>query len=253
MTEKIILQDGGIRISAVLEKESAGACPLVIHLHGFSSSKDRPHNIACCRAMREAGCATLRMDMYGHGETDGEFRDHTLFKWISNALAAVDWARRQPFVTSILLAGHSQGGLVAALAGAMERDRVKGLILRAPAFLIPECARTGQMLGRSFDPGVIPDEIPLFKGLTLSGNYVRVAQTIHPEEAMVLFPGPVLLIHGDQDDTVPWTDSQAAARRYRDCRLAVIPGETHHFDRCLEKTQAVIRDWLGQRIGPIIP
>jgi len=249
MTEKVILKDDGIAISAVLERETAKKQPLVIHLHGFSSSKDRPHNVSCCQAMREGGCATLRMDLYGHGETGGNFRDHTLYKWISNAMTAIDWAKGQPFVSSILLSGHSQGGLVAALTAAMERDAVRGLILRAPAFMIPECARTGQMLGRSFDPGVIPDEIPIFKGLTLGGNYVRVAQTIYPERAMDLFPGPVLLLHGDQDDTVPLADSRAAARRYRNCQLVILPGETHHFDQHPERTREAIADWLRQRIG----
>ena len=34
-------------------------------------------------------------------------------------------------------------------------------------------------------------------------------------------------------------------KRYRDCQLAIIPGEGHHYDRCPEATQAVIRQWLN--------
>lgn len=68
----MIIQDDGIRLSAVLEKaEGSGNLPLVIQLHGFSSNKDRPHNIQAAAAMREAGFATLRFDLYGHGESDG--------------------------------------------------------------------------------------------------------------------------------------------------------------------------------------
>ena len=104
------------------------------------------------------------------------------------------------------------------------------------------------MLGRSFDPLRIPDEIPVIKGLTLEGGYVRVAQTIHPEEAVDRFPGPVLLLHGDADDTVPLQDSRDAARRYKNCRLAVIPGESHHFDRHPEQMKAAIRDWLKEEL-----
>ena len=54
----------------------------------------------------------------------------------------------------------------------------------------------------------------------------------------------MLLIHGDADDLVPVEDSKAAAKRYQNCSLAVIPGETHHFDRFPEKMKALIRDWL---------
>ena len=244
MTEQLTIMDDGIRLSAVLERPTDGPCPLVIFLHGFTSCKEKPHNIASCAAMREAGCATLRVDLYGHGESGGEFRRHTLYKWIANTLAVIDYAKGLDFVTDIFLSGHSQGGLTAALAAGMEPDHVKGLILRAPAFMIPECARNGNMLGRCFDPLHIPDTVEVIEGLTLDGNYIRVAQTIHVEDAIGRFPGPVLLIHGDEDDVVPLQSVVEAARRYRQCRLEVIPGETHHFDRHPERMKELIRDWL---------
>ena len=244
MTEHFTIPDDGIRLSAVLEKPAGERMPLAIFLHGFTSSKEKPHNIASCEAMREAGCATLRLDLYGHGDSGGEFRRHTLYKWISNTLAAVRYARQLPFVTDIYLSGHSQGGLTAALVGGMAPDLIRGLILRAPAFMIPGCARAGNMLGYRFDPDRIPDEIPVIKGLTLDGEYLRVAQTIRPEEAVARFPGPVLLLHGDGDDVVPLQDSLDAAGRYRRCRMEIIPGETHHFDRRPEQMRRLIRDWL---------
>ena len=40
----MFIQDDGIRLSAILEKpENAEGCPLVIVLHGFTSSKDKGH------------------------------------------------------------------------------------------------------------------------------------------------------------------------------------------------------------------
>ena len=251
--QNLTILDDGVQLRAVLERPQAERCPLVIVLHGFSSNKDKGHTVAACRAMREAGFATLRFDLYGHGESGGAFRDHTLYKWISNTLAVIDHARSLDFVTDIYLSGHSQGGLVSALVGGMAPDLVKGLILRAPAFMIPRCAREGSMLGYDFDPCRIPDEIPVIKGLTLGGNYVRVAQTVYPENAVERFPGPVLLIHGDADDVVPSEDSRAFAARYQNCQLEIIPGETHHFDFCPERSEALIRDWLRARAAEFPP
>ena len=242
-----MILDDGIQLRTVLERPDADRCPLVIFIHGFTSTKDKPHNVASCEAMREAGFATLRVDMYGHGESGGEFRKHTLYKWISNILAAIDYARGLDFVTDIYLSGHSQGGLAAALVAGMAPDHVKGLILRAPAFMIPRCAREGNMLGRTFDPFHIPDEIPVIKGLTLDGTYVRVAQTLHVEEAIDRYPGPVLILHGDEDDTVPLRDSVDAAKRYKNCQLEIIPGESHHFDRHPEQMKEIIRKWLAEK------
>ena len=243
----MFIMDDGIRLSAVLERPDRERGPLVIFIHGFTSTKDRAHNIAACEAMREAGFATLRVDMYGHGESGGEFKKHTLYKWIGNTMAVIDYARSLDFVTDIYLSGHSQGGLTAALAAGMEPDRVKGLILRAPAFVIPEGARRGDLLGYSFDPDHIPDETEIHDGVTLEGNYIRVAQTIRVEDAIDRYTGPVLLIHGDRDDVIPVQGSVEAAGRYRNCRLEIIPGETHHFNRHPKTMKNIIRGWLEER------
>ena len=244
------IDDDGILLSAVLEKaekpEGAERRPLVILLHGFTSSKDRPHNLLAAAAMREAGCDTLRFDLYGHGESGGEFRKHTLYRWISNTMAVIDYVRGLGY-TELYLSGHSQGGLAAALTAGMEADRIRGLILRAPAFMIPECARTGSMLGTEFDPDHIPDSVPTIKNLELDGNYIRVAQMIRAEDAADRFRNPVLILHGSEDDLVPPADSRRMAERYQNCELAVIAGETHHFDRNPERMREIIRNWLAKR------
>ena len=240
----MFIKDDGIPLSLILEKpEGMDTCPLVILLHGFGSAKEKLHTVQAAEAMRSAGFATIRMDLYGHGESGGEFRKHTLWKWVSNVMAAISWARGLDFVTDIYLSGHSQGGLAAALAAGMEPDRIRGLILRAPAFMIPDGAREGCLLGARFDPDRIPDSFPVIKGLELDGEYLRVAQTIRPEEAMDRFKGPVLILQGDEDDMVPVQVSARAAERYAQCELAVIPGETHHFDRYPEEMTRRIRSF----------
>jgi len=240
----MLIRDDGIELSAVLEvPEKHDGHRLVILLHGFTSAKDRPHNIRAAAAMRDAGFATLRFDLYGHGESGGEFKNHTLFKWISNTMVVIHWALEHGY-DELYLSGHSQGGLVAALVAGMEADLIRGLILRAPAFMIPQGTRDGILIGGTFDPDHIPDEVDVIKGLKLSGDYLRVAQTIHVEDAADRFKGPVLILHGDQDDTVPLEDSKKFARRYACCDLRILEGETHHFDQNPERMENLIRGWL---------
>ena len=62
------------------------------------------------------------------------------------------------------------------------------------------------------------------------------------------YQGPVLIIHGDEDDVVPVGDSVRAAKRYRNCRLSVIRGEGHHFDRRPEEMTSILQDWLQYNI-----
>jgi len=244
MQQDMTIADGGIRLSAVLESpEDTEKLPLVIILHGFGSAKNRIHTVQAAEAMRDAGFATLRFDLYGHGESGGEFRNHTLYQWISNTMAVIDRMRGLGY-TELYLSGHSQGGLVAALTAGMEADRIRGLVLRAPAFMIPRGARENSLLGSHFDPDHIPDEIPLPQGVTLNGNYIRVARTVYVEDAVDRFRGPVLILQGDADDVVPAEDVRRTAARYADCELAMIQGETHHFDVHPEEMKERIRTFM---------
>ena len=144
--QKLSLMDDEILLRAILEHPNSEPCPLVIVLHGFTSSKDRAHTVAACEAMREAGFATLRFDLYGHGESGGEFRNHTLYKWISNTMAVLDYARSLNFVTDIYLSGHSQGGLVATLVSGMYPDLKRPDPARTSLYDPPLCP-TGQPAG----------------------------------------------------------------------------------------------------------
>ena len=240
------IRDDGIRLNAKLDppRGAVGKCPLVVVVHGFTGHMEERHITAVSSMLNEIGCATLRVDMYGHGQSGGAFRDHTLFKWMTNAMTVVDYARRLDFVTDIYLCGHSQGGLTAMLTAALMPERIKGLIPLSPAASIPDGARRGEQLGFSFDPEHIPDEIALPEGRVLGGNYLRVAQMIRVEDAVDRYAGPVLLVHGDADETIPVRCSIDAAARYRNARLAIIPGDTHCYDRHLEAAVEAVRSWM---------
>jgi len=128
------ITDDGIRLNAKLDRpDSRGKCPIVIIIHGFTGNMEEPHIVAVSRMFNELGLATLRVEMYGHGGSDGEFHNHTLFKWMTNAMTVIDYARSLDFVTDIYLCGHSQGGLTVTLAAALKHDQIKAIIPMSPA------------------------------------------------------------------------------------------------------------------------
>ena len=245
----MILIDDGIRLNAQLDmpREGGEKCPLVILIHGFTGHMEERHILAMSAMLNEIGFATLRADMYGHGKSEGEFKNHTLFKWISNILTLVDYARGMDFVTDLYLCGHSQGGLAVILAAALERDVIRGLIPLSPATVIPEQCRRGEILGASFDPEHIPDLLRAPQGWVLGGNYLRVAQSIRVEDAIDRYTGPVLLVHGDADASIPVQASIDAAARYRNAQLAILRGDTHCYDFHLDEAVEAVRAWMLPR------
>ena len=168
----MFIVDDGIRLNAALDLPEDGRekHPLVIVIHGFTGHMEERHITAVSTAMNELGFATLRVEMYGHGHSDGTFERHTLYKWLTNALTAIDYARGLDFVTDIYLCGHSQGGMTVMLAAAMKRDVIRGILPLSPAWMIPEYARRGELLGVTFDPDRVPETLEAWDGRRLNGN-----------------------------------------------------------------------------------
>jgi alpha/beta superfamily hydrolase len=240
----------GIKLNAYLDmpKGNQEKCPLCIIIHGFTGHSEERHIVAVQEVLNEIGVATLRADMYGHGKSDGKFENHTLFKWLTNILAVVDYAKKLDFVTDIYMTGHSQGGLCVMLAAAMERDIIKALIPLSPAAMIPEIARSGELLGIRFDPENIPEMLEAWDGRCLNGNYARVAQTIRVEDAVDRYTKPVLIIHGDKDEAVPYEYSVRFSKQYRNCKLVTISGDNHCYDHHLEMVTEAVKEFMLEQI-----
>ena len=110
--KEFYINSDGIRLHAKLEmpENFNGKCPLAIIIHGLTGHMEEEHIVGVAKVMNEVGIAALRVEMYGHGKSEGKFEEHTLLKWINNALDVVDYAKKLDFVTDLYICGHSQGG-----------------------------------------------------------------------------------------------------------------------------------------------
>ncbi len=248
-TKDIYFDSDGIRLHMRLDRpEKAGAnnkCPLCILVHGFTGHMEEDHIIAAQQAMNSKGIAVLRAEMYGHGRSGGTFREHTLFKWITNALAVVKYAKSLDFVSELYMSGHSQGGMLTMLIGGMCPDDFAAILPLSPAWMIPEQARAGEILGAKFDPAHIPESI-VGSHWELGGDYLRVAQMIHVEDAIPRYKGRVYIVHGDKDEAVPYSYGVKAAELYENAELVTIHGANHCYNNGhIEEMAAAVERFFG--------
>ena len=254
LNKEFFIRVDGCRVHAKLDfpEKAADRCPLLLVIHGFTGHMEERHITAVAQTANELGIASLRVEMYGHGKSDGLFEDHTLYKWLTQAMAVTDYAKGLDFVTELYLTGHSQGGLTAILTAGLKPDAFKAVLPLSPANMIPEGARKGNILSLSFDPDHIPDYLTgddWYYGIRLNGNYARAAQTLHVEEAILRYKGPVLLVHGDADTEVPVECSIRAADEYKNAKLVLIPGDTHCYDHHLEMVTEAVRSFLREQLA----
>ena len=236
----------GLRLHAKLDfpRVEAEKYPLVIIEHGYTGHMEEPHIRAIAKAVNDNGFAALRIELYGHGQSDGKFRDHTILKWVDEMITVVEYAAKLDFVSELYLAGHSQGGLTTMLVGAIKRDVLKAIIPLAPAIVIKAAACEGNLFGTMMDPYDVPDEIVMPGDMPLDGNYFRVAQLLPVDEAIRMYRGPVLIVHSDTDEAVPVSFAIDAAAKYNNCELKIIEGDTHCYDRKIDEVTETVVDFL---------
>lgn len=218
----IALSRAGLPLRGVLEKKVDGPCPLVLMLHGFGGRMDDfPGGWfqEWSDALTSAGFATLRFDFNGHGDSEGRFRDMTIFSEIEDAAAFLQYARSLPDVTEIHVLGHSQGGVVAGMLAGYYHDQVKKLVMLAPAASLKTDAINGHCMRADYDPQRIPDAVEVTPGCVVGGLYFRIAQHLPIYEVTRQFAGPALAVIAGADGVVFGENIRRYGECMPDCRV----------------------------------
>lgn len=200
------------RIAFMRRHAGAGgaALPGLIWLCGFKSDMTSTKATALDQWAAEQGRGFLRFDYSGHGQSDGRFEDGTIGDWLAESLAVIRAQSRGPQI----LVGSSMGGWLAllcarALVEAGESDRLRGLVLIAPAVdftekliferLPPEALQQIEDTGVFMRPSAYsPEPYPITKRLITEGrSHLLFGTTIRTH-------CPVHILQGMRDEDVPW-------------------------------------------------
>jgi len=179
------------------------------------------------------GHGFLAFDYSGHGESGGAFEDGTVSQWRADALAAIDSQTDGPLV----IVGSSMGGWMALLAALARPDRVKGLVLIAPApdftekLMWPEFSPEAQAeimeQGFTLRPSDYDEPYTITRALIEDGRQWQVL------DAPIVFDGPVRILQGMQDTDVPWTHAARLvdAMTTSDLAITLIKDGDHRLSR----------------------
>ncbi len=212
-----------------------GKSPVVVFCTGFRSDMTGTKAVALAQSCAAAGRSYLRFDYFGHGQSSGDFVEGTIGTWAADALTVIDELTAGPLV----LVGSSMGGWIALLAALARPDRIKGLVLIAPApdftqgFWSRLNATAQEHLrraGRVDIPSEYGDPTPITLKLIDEGrNHLLLHQPIP-------FKGPVRILQGLQDPDVPWNHAVKVMEQLQgaDVRLTLFKTGDHRLSKPAE-------------------
>ena len=187
---------------------------VILFAHGSGSSRFSTRNRFVARVLRDAGFATLLLDLLSAEEeqVDDVTRHHRfdIDMLAERLVAALDWLNVEHDTAKLPvgLFGASTGGGAALVVASARPDRVAAVVSRG---------------GR-------PD---------LAGR------------ALPNVEAPTLLIVGGNDDVVIKLNEDARAAMRAEVRMEIVPGATHLFEEpgALERVADLARDWFLAHVG----
>jgi uncharacterized protein len=209
---------------------SGGRWPTAVFVHGFTSNRlELPNFVAMSRLLAANGIASVRFDLSGQGESDGDFFDVTVTGEIAETRAVLRTVRTLDFVDPgrIGLVGMSLGGVVAGIVAA-EEPGIGALCLWSPAAVAPFEAGNGYVKGRPAGPEIEEKGYMDADGYRVSPAFVEDMARLDVYARSAAYRGPVQILHGAKDDIAPLD----YVRRYLDhydgnAELDVVPGADH--------------------------
>jgi pimeloyl-ACP methyl ester carboxylesterase len=196
---------------------------IIVIGHGVTGNKDRPLVIGLAEALAADGADVLRFSFSGNGDSEGDFRNSTISKEVSDLGSVLDAVSGN--YERIIYAGHSMGGAVGVLRTSSD-DRISALISLA-----------GMVYTKIFAEVEFGDETPDSgfmwedEDCPLSSTYINDMNAIdNVLDKASQITVPWLLVHGTEDDVVPVQESHDIfAKASSSTELEILDGCGHVF------------------------
>jgi len=211
--------------------------PFVILSHGLSL--DHSYMQAYAEKLLKHGIASYIYDFQGGGydsKSTGKICDMTISSECTDLCRVIEHIKSTYDISSLYLAGHSQGGLVSSLVASDNPGITDALFLFAPAYEIPD-----DMIEQPPRQMNVLNLMPEHLG----AKYIDDAKNIKVYEIIKNFNKRVYIFHGQCDRRVPLSYSQKASEVFPDCKLICYPDEEHRFtDDTKDDVVEIIADYI---------
>jgi pimeloyl-ACP methyl ester carboxylesterase len=284
MEEKVTFVSAGLKLAGIIhtpaDMKKGERRPAILVLHGFGSNKASGNCVGPAKMLCDWGYVTLRFDMRGCGDSEGEFGRIICLEQVEDTRSAITFMQERPEVdpARIGLIGSSFGAAVLVYTAGIDtrvaaaissggwgdgERKFKGQHPGAEAWkrftdMLAEGKRVRQQTGKSL---MVPryDIVPIPPHLR--GGLAPGSVTHFPAEtaqSMMEFkaddvvgniaPRPLLLLHSANDSVTPTEQSIELFKRARQPTELHLFAEVDHFmfGENNPRVNRILRDWLDR-------
>ena len=245
MSERIAFQNSvGTNLVGVLHKPEKTTTSAVIISHGLAANKDRERLVKLADALEKDGVTAFRFDFGGSG--DSEEREITVGAEVDDLRSAIRVIKDRGY-EDIGLLGESLGGLVSLLS---YEDNIQAIVLWAPVTVSKNkmAGLAGKKVKQLKEAGhlVLHKDGKDFK---IPQKYFDERAEINRDELLSRVKIPVLIVHGDADNTVPITASKEAVKLLpKGSRVEIIVGGGHTMSENMNQVIPKTVAWFSERL-----
>lgn len=197
------------------------------------------------RIANDLGWAAMTFNYRGCGLSEGDF---SMQGWVDDLRAAVDHLVETVSPQGVWLVGTNTGAAL-SLCVAADDPRVRGCALLGPRADFDDWAsQPRRFLEHAREIGAIRN--PSFP--QNFDEWSRELRRFRPMDAARRFaPRPLLVMHGDEDESVPVADSRVLAQEHGSAELRVVAGAGHRL-RHDPRAVAILIGWLDRQRALIV-
>ena len=228
MVNKIFKYPNGKKISYTIYNQKSDV--FLVYLHGLLSSKASEKGQKIFAFAKKHKFGFLSVDYTAHGDSDGERTEFRVGQCLKDVCSVIDSELKDK---KLILIGSSLGGWLSLLLAELKSNQVKGVMTLAVAAdftklvweymftdEVRELLKSGKVLG--------PNDAT--KGHCFTYQMFEEAEMHCLLHRTIKYDGPVLLVHGDRDETIPYKNSLQVMERLSSTKVCVqIIKSEHHL------------------------
>jgi uncharacterized protein len=240
-SEKLFFYNGrNQKLAGIFYLPNCKLKAVVIFCHGYRSTKETSKVALLSTPLLKKGIGLFAFDFSGRGESEGKFEDTTITNYIDDLDSCISFISK--YSSTIFVIGSSLGGLV-SLRQAICDKRIKALALMAPVSIFPwrterEYSKEGIAVWKK--KGYTYTYSERLGKMKINYSFYEDISRFKDYSDYELIKIPCLIVHGNNDASVPISHSIKLSEYIKSSQLKIINNADHTFT--LEKHSEILKN-----------